>query len=78
MAGLMAVSVRWKISVHGALAGAGLARLGACGGALWPWALLPLLGWSRVRLGRHTVAQVIAGAAWGVALFGLGLALYGG
>lgn len=78
MAGLMAVSVRWKISVHGALAGAGLALLWACGGALWPWALLPLLGWSRVRLGRHTVAQVIAGAAWGVALFGLGLALYGG
>ena len=79
IAGLMAVSVRWKISVHGALVGAGLALLWACcQPPLWALALLPVLGWSRVRLGCHTVAQVIAGAAWGAALFGLGLALYGG
>ena len=78
MAGLMGVSAWWKISVHGALAGAGLVLLWVCQEPLWAWALLPVLGWSRVRLGRHSVAQVIAGTAWGVALFGLGLALYGG
>ena len=31
-------------------------------------ALLPLLMWARVRVGAHTVAQVVAGAAYGLAV----------
>ena len=78
MAGLMAVSVRWKISVHGAMAGAGVAVLWACSQPAWAWAALLLVGWARVRLRCHTVAQVAAGTLWGVALFTMGLVLYGG
>jgi hypothetical protein len=78
MAGLMAVSVRWKISVHTAMAGAGLALLWACCQPAWAVGGLLLVGWARVRLGCHTVAQVAAGSAWGLALFIVGVALYGG
>ena len=69
---LTAVTPFWKISFHTATLAGALAVI------LWlngPWALagLPVLGavgWSRVSLGRHTCAQVLAGAAAG----GLGAA----
>lgn len=61
---------RWiKLSLHMAsLAFAGVALLG-----LWPaaggvaLALLPLLGWSRLRMGRHAVAEVLGGTMLGLA-----------
>jgi membrane-associated phospholipid phosphatase len=35
---------------------------------LWTLPLILLLGWARVTLGAHTIAQVIAGAAAGILL----------
>ena len=70
MAVISGITLWWKISVHSAAA-AGVATL------IWSLigATLPLLvgvviiAWSRVRLRRHTVAQTIAGAALGFAIF---------
>ena len=63
----LAVTLRWKVSVHMTVLG------GSCvvaGLALGPWwwltGLLTLpVGWSRVRLTDHTVAQVVAGGVIG-------------
>jgi len=65
-----ALANRWiKLSLHMAsLAFAGMAWLG-----WWPAAgiaalsLLPLLGWSRLRLARHQLAEVIGGTGLGLA-----------
>src|SRR5690606_1808730 len=61
---------RWiKLSLHMAsLAFAGAAML-----SLWPPAgvaallALPLLGWSRLRMARHTLPEVLGGSALGLA-----------
>ncbi|MGH8080301.1 MAG: hypothetical protein ACREP7_06980 [Lysobacter sp.] len=51
--------------------------------ALWPMlgmagaCLLPLLGWARLRMARHTLAEVIGGATLGVA-FALALRYWAG
>jgi membrane-associated phospholipid phosphatase len=64
----LAITLSWKISAH-----AGTAALVATltlllyGPTLWPILfLVPLIAWSRVRLGRHTVAQTVAGAVLGM------------
>ncbi|MFD8979885.1 hypothetical protein [Streptomyces sp. NPDC059564] len=70
--GILAVTTRWKISVHTAVAGGTVAILALTYGP-WPLAgsvLVALVGWSRVRLGDHTLAQTLAGAALGAALAG--------
>ncbi|MCP2260194.1 PAP2 superfamily [Streptoalloteichus tenebrarius] len=59
------VARRWKISLHSAVATGAVAILTVLYG---PWAALvaplaALSAWSRVVLGKHTVAQVFAGAA---------------
>lgn len=64
------INQRWKISVH---------TSGTACFAILTWQLfgpagatvllaIPLVAWSRVRLGRHTTGQVIAGAALGAGL----------
>lgn len=65
---MLAITLHWKISQHGAMS-AWAGRLG------WllldtPLALLlvPLVVWSRVRLGRHTLAEAVAGALLGLAM----------
>ena len=73
------IANRWiKLSLHMAsLAFAGMALL-----ALWPPAgfialvLLPLLAWSRLRMARHTVPEVIGGSLLGL-LAGIALRLIG-
>lgn len=73
------VANRWiKLSLHMAsLAFAGVALLG-----LWPaagavaLALLPLLGWSRLRLGRHASIEVLGGALLGLACGAVPLLLW--
>ena len=73
------IANRWiKLSLHMAsLAFAGMALL-----ALWPPAgfialvLLPLLAWSRLRMARHTVPEVIGGSLLGL-LAGIALWLIG-
>ena len=65
------INQRWKISAHAA---------GASGIAVLIWqlfgaastpvlVLIPIVGWSRVRLGRHSLGQVIFGAVLGCVIF---------
>ena len=73
------IANRWiKLSLHMAsLAFAGAAML-----SLWPPAgiaallVLPLLGWSRLRMARHTLPEVLGGSALGL-LTGVALRLLG-
>ena len=65
-----ALNMLWKVSVHtGAVAGAAVSMLALLGPPALPALLLvPLVGWMRVALGRHTVAQVIAGGLVGAGM----------
>lgn len=70
LAGLMAITVKWKISVHSAVSSGAVAMLALAYG---PWMLagyflVALVGWSRIALRDHTPAQVVAGAALGAAI----------
>jgi hypothetical protein len=60
--------LKWKISLHAGVAWAAVVTLAIVYG---PWLLLialpaALVAWSRVELGDHTTAQVVAGTAMGV------------
>jgi hypothetical protein len=68
MLALCALLTRWiKLSLHmaaAALAATTLLHIGSPAG--WPLAaVLPVLGWSRVALGRHSLAEVALGLAIG-------------
>lgn len=66
---LLCVSFFWKISVHGATAGFAAAVLWSVTGLLPVSAGLVLaMIWSRVHLGRHTLAQALAGTALGISV----------
>jgi membrane-associated phospholipid phosphatase len=77
--GLVATVINhfWKLSVHASVAaGTTLVLVLAFGAAMWATAIVvAAVGWSRVRLGDHTTAQVIAGTVIGAlvsgAVFGL-------
>jgi len=71
LAGCVAITARWKISLHAAVAGGAVAMLTLQYG---PWLaslviVLAVVCWSRVELTDHTVAQVVVGALVGP-LFG--------
>ncbi|MFG1872050.1 phosphatase PAP2 family protein [Micromonospora arborensis] len=70
LAGTTAVNQWWKMSAHGAVSGASFAVLTLLVGPplVVGAVVVVLIGWSRVYLGAHTVAQVIAGAAAGTLL----------
>ena len=65
------INQRWKISAHSAgIAGFSVLIWQVLGAASTPVLLIiPIVGWSRVRLGRHTRGQVIMGAVLGGCLF---------
>ena len=71
---ILGITLRWKISVHSATAA-------AMGTLVWfvlgtPLLLalgVPAVAWARVRLGRHSPAQTVAGALLGVLVFGVAL-----
>lgn len=73
VAGFMGLAVSllithwWKMSLHTAVAGGAIAILVLVFGPvlLAAIAVLVLIGWSRVAIGDHTVAQVAAGSAIG-------------
>lgn len=67
---LSMVTIFWKISFHGATVTAVATTLLAMAGSqAWPVMLLvPLVGWSRVRLARHTFQQVLMGSIIGALL----------
>jgi membrane-associated phospholipid phosphatase len=62
------ITLWWKISVHAAIAaGAATVLLLIFGTALLgAWPLVAVIAWSRVQVGDHTPAQVLAGVALGV------------
>jgi membrane-associated phospholipid phosphatase len=64
---LAAITFVWKISIHCAVASGSVAILALSLGPLVlpSYALVALLGWSRVALKDHTVAQVVAGSVLG-------------
>jgi membrane-associated phospholipid phosphatase len=65
--------LRWKVSVH-ALVAAGTVVAGTVVFGPWlalTWPVAALVGWSRVALGDHTVAQVLGGAVIGVLATGV-------
>jgi len=64
---LSVITLFWKISFHGAtISAAATITVVMAGSHAWPVVLLvPLVGWSRVRLKRHTPRQVIYGSLLG-------------
>ncbi len=64
---LSLVTLFWKISFHGAaISAAATTTVMVAGSSAWPVMLLvPLVGWARVRLRRHTTRQVIYGSLLG-------------
>jgi membrane-associated phospholipid phosphatase len=62
------ITLWWKISVHAAIAaGAATVLVLVFGPALLAvWPLVAVIAWSRVQVGDHTAAQVLAGVALGV------------
>jgi len=66
---LMLVTLRWKISVHSAVAGAVAVGAWVLFGTPVPLIVgVPVVWWSRWRLHRHTWMQAMIGSAVGVAL----------
>jgi membrane-associated phospholipid phosphatase len=67
LAATLVVTLWWKLSVHTAAAGGTVAILALTFGPALALAVptVALVAWSRVRLGDHTPAQTLAGAALG-------------
>jgi membrane-associated phospholipid phosphatase len=61
------ITLWWKISVHAAIAAGAVAVLMVVFGTalLAAWPLVGVIAWSRVQVGDHTPAQVLAGVALG-------------
>lgn len=81
-AGLVAMAVNVflsKVSIHtGGMAGLVTVLIILFGrGALPAVLLVPLVGWSRVVLGRHTVPQVVGGALMAITVTAVVLRAYG-
>lgn len=75
---IMLITLRWQISIHtmsAAVAAVTIGVLYGAGSGLLLAPLVVLVGVARLKLERHTPAQVIAGAALGVALT-LGMAAF--
>lgn len=77
LATLVAIGVittlgRWKVSVHAAVLAGSVVMLAVAASPMWLFGLLavPVVGWARVRLGAHTLGQVLAGAALGLVVAG--------
>jgi membrane-associated phospholipid phosphatase len=76
---LLAITTRWKISVHCATVAATAVLIWQLTGRLEPGlVLLALMIWSRLYLRRHTAMQCAAGSLLGAGLFALAWPLLGG
>jgi membrane-associated phospholipid phosphatase len=76
---LFLITLAWQISIHTATTTAlvTFAVLGLGSGASYLAFLVPLVMWARIYLGRHTLAQTLAGALLGCASFATLFALRG-
>jgi membrane-associated phospholipid phosphatase len=76
---MMVTTLWWKISIHASSLGGAATMLTVLYGAIMlpSFVLLALVGWSRVVLRRHTIAQVVAGSLVSIALSLLILKLRG-
>ncbi|MBD3367517.1 MAG: hypothetical protein GF405_05000 [Candidatus Eisenbacteria bacterium] len=73
---ILSVTLRWKISMHCAAAGAAGTVVGLVLGLWWPLvAVILAVGWARLRLHRHTPAQVVAGSLLGIGMVRLAAGL---
>lgn len=63
------ITLKWKISMHSAVAATTATSLVILYGPVWALAFIPVLAiaWSRVVLRDHTLAQVMAGIPIGIA-----------
>ena len=70
LAVFMGINYYWKISLHTAFTAGAVTILSLVYGveAIWTLVFLPLVGWSRVQLKQHTLAQVVSGAALAAAI----------
>ncbi|MBY8842040.1 hypothetical protein [Streptomyces sp. SP2-10] len=70
LAALALVTLAWKISVHQAVSAGAVIMLAQTYGswALCGYALVAVVGWSRIELRDHTTGQVIAGTILGSAV----------
>ncbi len=75
---LYLITLSWKISVHStAISGMAMMTMYLLGWRAWPiWLMVPLVGWSRVVLKRHTPWQVTLGVLVGIGAFGFSLYLF--
>ena len=73
---LAAITTMWKISIHCAVASGSVAVLALTYGpvVLPAYLLVALLGWSRVSMRDHTIAQVVGGSVLGAAAAALAYA----
>ncbi len=67
---VLIINLYWKISAHAIGVGIPLATLTVLfGWVVWPFYLtIPVVNWARVYIQAHTLGQVIAGTAFGLAL----------
>ena len=72
------ISRYWKISIHAVgVAGGTIILLIAGGTGLWPVVLAPIaVSWARLRLGAHTIGQLLAGSVLGAGVSVLLLPLF--
>ncbi|KOT80923.1 hypothetical protein ADK70_27130 [Streptomyces rimosus subsp. pseudoverticillatus] len=69
---ILIITLAWKVSVHSAVSAGAIMMLALAYG---PWALpafllVALVGWSRVKLQDHSLAQVVVGTLLGPAVAG--------
>ena len=76
-ASIFVITLRWKISAHTTAITSLAFLLVYFGGPIWLAALIsiPLVGWARVRICRHTSMQAFAGVCLGVVYISLTLVL---
>jgi membrane-associated phospholipid phosphatase len=74
---LAAITTVWKISIHCAVASGSVTILALTYGplVLGGYLLVGLLGWARVAVKDHSVAQVVAGSVLGAAAAAVAYAL---
>jgi hypothetical protein len=74
-----ALTLLWKVSLHVAVVGAAACVLTLLGGGWWAlsWLAVPVVGWARLRLTAHTLAQVVVGCALGAGVTGAVLVIAG-